>query len=442
MVSASNFISADKNTLSTSVNAFLPKIAFIPIEEDDSGKAEIMVNEGDRVQEGDVIARLKGLNVHSSLPGLVQKIEQIQYANGKQGLCAKIALNGSFNYLGKKNEAQDWKKYEDSELVFMLKEAGVINTFAKATPLYSQIIDLQKSKGSSLVVRMFDADPSFVTDGFIAKKHVREIIQGAAVLARAFGAKNVLFAYSASEKNGIKALIDEEIEKNRAYLFDEDMQLLAAGVDTRKYPAGTMHDIVLSVRKSNKDGVFSKLSKKDLFVDSVTVLASYNAVVLKKPVVSTFVHVTGECLNTAALLNVRIGTPLRDIVEQCGGFKRKLSKIVINGIISGRAVSSLDIPVNRSVKSVEFIPASKISIPSAENCIRCGNCRKICPVHLWPGNLYRIAHLDSINYSDSDKAAYESVLLCTECGLCNTVCSSRLPLAQTISILKDSYNEK
>ena len=144
MVLASNFISADKNTLSTSVNAFLPKIAFIPIEEDDSGKAEIMVNEGDRVQEGDVIARLKGLNVHSSLPGLVQKIEQIQYANGKQGLCAKIALNGSFNYLGKKNEAQDWKKYEDSELVFMLKEAGVINTFAKATPLYSQIIDLQK----------------------------------------------------------------------------------------------------------------------------------------------------------------------------------------------------------------------------------------------------------------------------------------------------------
>ena len=173
MVSASNFISADKNTLSTSVNAFLPKIAFIPIEEDDSGKAEIMVNEGDRVQEGDVIARLKGLNIHSSLPGLVQKIEQIQYANGKQGLCAKIALNGSFNYLGKKNEAQDWKKYEDSELVFMLKEAGVINTFAKATPLYSQIIDLQKSKGSSLVVRMFDADPSFVTDGYSQKTCAR-----------------------------------------------------------------------------------------------------------------------------------------------------------------------------------------------------------------------------------------------------------------------------
>ena len=293
------------------------------------------------------------------------------------------------------------------------------------------------------MVRLFDYDPSYVTDGFIARKNIPEIVEGAAVLAKAFGAKNILFAYSSSEKNGIKAQLDEFLASKKESIFEKETEVLAAGVDTKKYPSGTMHDISAAVKKSCKDSVFAKLSKNDLFVDSVTALASYNAVVIKKPVVSTFVHVTGECLNTAALLNVRIGTPLRDIVEQCGGFKRKLSKIVINGIIAGKAVGSLDIPVNRSVKSVEFIPASKIKVPSTENCIRCGNCRKICPVHLWPGNLYRIARLDcqGVN-SERDRAAYESVLLCTECGLCNTVCSSRLPLSQTISILKDSYHEK
>ncbi|MBR4600067.1 MAG: hypothetical protein IKO39_08465, partial [Treponema sp.] len=80
MVSASNFISEDKKTLTSSVNAFLPKVAFIPVEEDDSGALEILVTEGDRVKEGDVIARQKGLFIHSSVPGIVQKISQKQYS--------------------------------------------------------------------------------------------------------------------------------------------------------------------------------------------------------------------------------------------------------------------------------------------------------------------------------------------------------------------------
>lgn len=443
MVSAYNFISEDKNTLSSSVNAFLPKVAFIPVEEDDSGALEILVSEGDRVKEGDVIARQNGLFIHSSVPGVVQKIAQMQYSNGKQGLCTQIALNGEFTYLGKKTEKQDWQESDNSTIVNLLKESGVVNTFAKEIPIHTQIKKLQGSGERSVIVRLFDSDPSLVTDSFVAKKHLPEIIEGGAVLARAFGASNVLFAYSSSEKNGIKAELEAAIEEKKSAFFSSVPAVTAVGMDTKKYPAGTMHDITVAVKKSSKEGSLAKLGKKDLFVDSVTAFSVYNAIVLKKPVVSTFVHVTGSCLNAAALLNVRVGTPLRDIVEQCGGLKRRLSKIVINGIISGTAVSSLDIPVNRGVKSIEFIPAGKIKVPETEHCIRCGNCRKICPVHLWPGNLYRIARLDSKkHYSESDAIAKEAVLLCTECGLCNAVCTARLPLSQTISILKDSYNEK
>lgn len=443
MVSASNFISEDKKTLTSSVNAFLPKVAFIPVEEDDSGPLEILVTEGDRVKEGDVIARQKGLFIHSSVPGIVQKISQKQYSNGKQGLCAQIALNGEFSYLGKKAERQDWQSLDNSALQNSLKESGVVNTFAKEIPLYAQIQKLKASASRSVVVRLFDSDPSLVTDSFVARKHLSEIIEGGVILARAFDAGTLLFAYSSSEKNGIKEELEGLLEEKKTSLFPSGLEVLAVGMDTRKYPAGTMHDIVVAVKKSCKEAGGAKIGRKDLFVDSVTALASYNAIVLKKPVVSTFVHVTGECLNAAALFNVRVGTPLRDIVEQCGGLKRRLSKIVINGIISGTAVSSLDIPVNRSVKSIEFIPMGKIKVPETEHCIRCGNCRKICPVHLWPGNLYRLARLDNKkHYSESDAQARESVLLCTECGLCNAVCTARLPLSQTISILKDSYNEK
>ena len=444
MVSASNFISADKYSLSSFVNGFLPRVAFIPLAEDDNDLVDILVTEGSLVREGDVIAKSRGSYVHSSVPGVVDKIMQIQYSNGKQGPCACVNLSGAFSYLGKKLVPQEWRSYDASTLHFLIREAGIINTFSKPVPLFTQIRKIWTAKSSIVVLRLFDPDPSCVTESFLSKKYLRNILEGTAILARTFGASNVVIAYSSSDSNSIRPELDNILSaEKKSEIFDASVDMFTIEIDARKYPAGTMHDITQSVKKMYKSELFSNLGKKDLFIDSVTALNTYNAFVLRKPVVSTFVHVTGDSLNSAALLNVRIGTSLRELVEQCGGFKRKLSKIVINGIVSGRAVSSLDIPVSRWVKSVEFIPVGQVRILNTDNCIRCGNCRKICPVHLWPGNLYRVAHLPDLrNICDSDKDALKTSILCTECGLCNAVCSARLPLCQTISLLKDRNHEK
>ena len=444
MVSASNFISVDKNILSSSVNGFLPKMAIIPLAEDDTDMVEVLVLEGSRVKEGDVIAKSHGLYVHSSIPGMVKKIAQTQYSNGKQGLCAYISIDGSFSYLGKKLVPQEWHSYESKTLSFLLRESGIINTFAKPVPVYTQIKEIHTPKSSIVVLRLFDSDPSCITESFISKKFLPSVLEGASVLAKAFEASSIVIAYSATDADNVKSELDSLISSDeKIRIFGPEIDVFTVGVDTHKYPAGTMHDITQTIKKTYKSEVFSKLGKKDLFFDSVTALNAYNAIVLRKPVVSNFVYVTGDCLNSAAILNVKIGTSLRSIVEQCGGFKRKLSKIIINGIVCGTAVSSLDIPVSRWVKSVEFIPAGQVKTQITDNCVRCGNCRKICPMHLWPGNLYRIAHLQSFETAcKSDKDAYKTAILCSECGLCNSVCSSRLPLSQTISLLKDSYHEE
>ena len=443
MVSASNFISGDKNFILSSVDAFLPKFAVIPLCEDDSDFLEVLVSEGSVVKEGDVIAKTRGLYIHSSVPGLVKKIEQRQYSNGKQGLCAIISLGGAFSFLGKRMYPQAWHDYEASTMRFLLKEAGIVNTFSKSQSIYTQMAEIHKTKSDTVVLRLFDSDPSYITESFIAKNYISSVLEGAAILSKAFDAKNLFIAYSVNEKNSLKSEIDAFLNENSKVIFPENLEVFTIGIDLKKYPAGTMHDLSTFIKKNFKDERFSNIGRKDLFVDSTTALNAYNAIIFKKPVLTTFIHVTGECLNSAAILNVRIGTSLRDIVEQCGGFKRKVAKIIVNGIIQGKSLSSLDIPVSCSIKSVEFVPKKRAKLQITEKCIRCGNCRKICPVYLWPGNLYRLAHLESLeNASESDKIAYKSAILCTECGLCNSVCPSRIPLSQTISILKDSYNEE
>ncbi|MBQ9205977.1 MAG: 4Fe-4S dicluster domain-containing protein [Treponema sp.] len=441
MVSASNFVSVDKDLISDSVNAFLPKTVLIPLFENDSENGEVLVKEGDTVKEGEVIAKAKGIFVHSSIPGVVRTIEQAQYSNGKQGLCATIDLKGSFSFLGKKCAKQNWQNYEASTIQFLLKEAGVVNTFDKEIPIFHQL-KKTVNYNNILVIRLFDKDPSLVTESFVSKKYLAQVLEGSGIIAKAFYAKTVVLAYSAGEKDSLKEDIDSLLEEKKPLLFMAATDVFTVAIDTKKYPSGTMHDIVQTVKKTYKSDLFSKLGKKDLFIDSITALNSYNAIVFGKPVVSTFVHVTGDCLNSAAVLNVRLGTLLEDVISQCGFFKRNLSKIVINGLLSGKAVSTLALPIGRTVKSVEFIPSGKSKFQHTKNCIRCGNCRKICPVLLWPGNLYRVAHLENLsNACLADKDAYKSVILCSECGLCNAVCPSRLPLSQTISLLKESYHE-
>jgi electron transport complex protein RnfC len=179
--------------------------------------------------------------------------------------------------------------------------------------------------------------------------------------------------------------------------------------------------------------VFASLNHRDLYVNAATVLATYRALTLDLPVMESIVHISGYPVAKPGMFVVRNGLLIADVMEECGGFTRPWALMVVNGMISGTSITSLNTPITKDVQSIRFLHKSELPRETARECIRCGMCRTVCPCGLEPVVLMEYI----LGMESAGSGCMEQVILCEECGLCNAVCPARLPLSQYISRLKE-----
>ena len=420
---------------SNSQKAFLPRQIIIPLTQEKELTYTCLVNPGDFVKEGEIIAisqeeKGKQAKIHSSLPGKVLEVSECISPSGKKSIGVKIQFGGSFTYLGKK-KSESKTDEKSSEIIKSLLDYGIINTFKTEYPenlgmqLSEQVSSKEKKK--VIVVRMFDEDPYRITDSLMSKLYFDEIVKGARITASAIGAEGIIFAVD-------QKFFDLEIFNKQEY---QDIKPLEMNI--RRYPCGTPREIISAYEKSNIKKTYNyNLKKSSLFTDSCTMYEVFKAIDNSMPCIDRLIHISGNCLYASCLLEVKIGTTLKDLVSQIGGFAKEPSLIVINGLLCGSSVQTLDIPITKYVKSVEFISKSRKADSQMHTCINCGNCRFACPVKLSPDILYN----NTVNFKRLSNCLAASSLACIECGLCNTVCPARLPLCQIITILKNNNTEK
>ena len=421
----------------TSQNSFISKEFLVPLEQENQINYKNIVQKDDIVKEGQVIAVSTNSSksrkfsedltfIHSPVPGKVLDIIPVYTSSGKQKFAVKIKFGGEFSYLGKKNTEKSIENLSSSQIINELIEKGVINTY-NLRKIENPGLQIKNNSYKNLVIRLFDEDSFRYTDSLVAKIYTNEIVKGAQILAKAMNCYGILF------------VIDQKFENKEKLENLNISNLRILQVKTKKSPCGTQKQIEQAFRKSGiKKTSNLDITKNDFFTDSSTLYEVYKAVICSTPSVSHLVHFSGNCLYSSCLLDVKIGTTLKDIVNQIGGFAKEPSVIVINGLIYGNSVESLNVPITKSVKSVEFISKTKITDNQIYSCVNCGNCRYICPSKISPDVLYSYA----VNFKEIPEVLKNTVLSCEECGICNTVCPARLPLTKTISYLKDTVCEE
>ncbi len=437
MTTFHNIHTLKKESYKTAISGFVPPYVMVPLKQEQGDECKAIVFEGDILKEGQLIAESldssnsTGLKkyIYSPIPGKVLETELCTAPDGKIVRAMKIKLHGSFSFLGKRIKPRNLDIFSSSQLIREISEKGILNTFISDKPenLALQLENAAKNNNKILIVRLFDDDPSRLSDRLITSLYQEEVVKGSELIAKTMNAQGIVFI---CEESFIKSEKIKSIKTNFPVLF--------VPLNPKKYPCSFKKLVVPIVKKmSMGNGSFCKISVKDVFIDSSTAFETYNHISKGMPVIERYVLVDGDCTVASGLIKVPIGTTIDSLAEHCGGFIKKPGAIIINGLVTGFSVGTLNVPITKYVKSVTFVTSLKTPDQRMSVCVRCGSCRRSCPIKLSPDIIYR--HITG--GLCAEKEYLESSLMCIDCGLCNAVCPARLPLSQRINDFKIKYNE-
>ncbi|HYM35284.1 MAG TPA: SLBB domain-containing protein, partial [Steroidobacteraceae bacterium] len=131
-------------------------------------------------------------------------------------------------------------------------------------------------------------------------------------------------------------------------------------------------------------------------------------------------------------LRVRFGTPIANLIADCGGYIDQVERLIIGGSMMGIAHDNDSFTVTATTNCIVAATAEDLAPRGPEMpCIRCGDCADVCPAGLLPQQLLRFVRLN-------DRAALDELGLrdCIECGCCDYVCPSQIPITEQLHLAR------
>jgi len=392
-------------------NAFLPNGAILLLKQHAGRQARCVVRRGEYVREGMIIGRADGplsANVHSSIPGVVRDIRVVSLPEGGRTEAVVVALEGSFDRLGRRGERYLWKSMGRNEILSTLKDKGVVDTEAPGLPL-SDLLGERRDIGL-LVINAVEAEPYLRAEGCLLLDKGPEAMEGISILRSILSPRKTVIATSQGLSFATPAAPEGE-----------------GGIEcvslAPRYPQDMARQLLEAV-----DGSRKRSLEETIILRPSTALAVYEAIVLAMPMVERYVSVGGGALKRPAVLKARIGTPIGDLIEECGGFLSPPSRLVLRGVLRGHSVHDLSAPITKTTSAVIALDDDEVGSSRKSPCIRCGRCAEVCPERLDPDLLFRL-----VERGMRARAAELGLESCTACGACSYECPSRVPLVAAFS---------
>lgn len=413
------------------VKAALPKQAIFPLSQHIGAPAKPVVQKGDKVKVGTLIAEAGGFvsaPIYSSVSGTVFKIDTAIDATGYRKPAIIINVEGdeweeTIDISEKLETVSSHPELTPEEIVERIKAAGVTGMGGAGFPTFIKLCPPPTAKAECVIINGVECEPYITADYRLMMEKSDEILVGLELLMMA---AKVKVGYIGIETNKPAAI--ELFTKKCAEVFASSNYHVEVVALAQRYPQGGEKQLVDAVIGRQVPAPPAIPVNVGAIVQNVgTAFAVYEAVMKRKPLFERYTTVTGKQLKHPGNFLVRMGTPMQELIDACGGMPEGDNKLLAGGPMMGKALTSTEVPVCKGTNSITILSGNDAVRKDPQPCIRCAKCVSVCPMGLEPYLLAKIS--ETRNW---EKAEKEDIVSCIECGSCQFTCPAHRPLLDNI----------
>jgi len=376
-------ITKDPNIkVKSTITEFLsPDYIYLPIEKNDK-----LFIQKKNIQKNEVLFQQQEKVVSSPVSGTIEKI-----------IPRKNYLEEEKTFLKIKNDFQENDDYKGSSTTTIIIRTDITKKIKESFKSSSKFTNKKR-----LLLNGIEDEPYLANNLFCHKLHTMEILLMLDAISTAYNINEVIIA--------LKEIDRESIEAFEQYI--NTYPNIKIQILPDYYP--------LENEKIFKE--YNYLTEEDVVIKTEEILNFYYEKIKFRKKDFLYVTLTGSAVKNPQVVKVKIGTVLKDVVEELLELEPSY-EVYVNGIMNGVSSKVEDIILTEEIRGIYFMKEKK---EATKPCIHCGKCNQICPMKCNP-------------YQKILTKGKQESPDCIHCGLCTFICPSFIDFEL---IGKESNHEK
>lgn len=409
-----------------------PERVILPMQQHLGAPCVPTVKKGDTVFVGTVVGdsdAYVSAPVHASVSGTVEELTTVMLTGGQMTQAVVIRSDGKME--------KDPAIYPPAaittkeELAAAARSAGLVGLGGAGFPAHVKLNVPEGKQIDTLIVNVAECEPYVTSDHREALENGKNVLEGIYKVKEILEVQRVLIAVEDNKPDVIQRLSEIAGDPQRDPLDQVRVLPLKS-----RYPQGAEKVLVQACtgRKVPEGKLPADVGCLVMNIGSISFLASYMRTGM--PLTLKRVTLDGSAIAHPQNVIVPVGTPIKDVVAFCGGYKAEPKKLIMGGPMMGVAITSDELPILKQNNAILAFDEREAALRQPTACIRCGRCVAACPMQLMPTKLEQAAERKDVKALQS-----LHVMTCMECGCCSFSCPAGRRLVQAIRLGK-SYVRK